>query len=96
MAMPVVAEVQDLFRAVDGGATLALLAKLAMEKACASKLDETRNAIQVRCPCLIWHTKGNDSLRKWSSPPNLAMCPLWHAASPQQSCRFLVPELKKA
>lgn len=62
MAMPVVAEVQDLFRAVDGGATLALLAKLAMEKACASKLDETRNAIQVRCPCLIWRTKGNEQL----------------------------------
>ena len=51
MAMPVVAEVQDLFRAVDGGATLALLAKLAMEKACASKLDETRNAIQVQYFC---------------------------------------------
>ena len=47
MAMPVVTEVQDLFRAVDGGATLALLAKLAMEKACTSKLDDTRSAIQV-------------------------------------------------
>lgn len=48
MAMPVVTEVQDLFRAVDGGAMLSLLAKLAVEKACASKLDDTRNAIQVR------------------------------------------------
>ena len=52
MAMPVVTEVQDLFRAVDGGATLTLLAKLAMEKACTSKLDDTRNAIQV-LPSLV-------------------------------------------
>ena len=45
--MPVVAEVPDLFRAVDGGATLALLAKLAVEKSYTSKLEETRAAIQV-------------------------------------------------
>jgi hypothetical protein len=93
MAMPVVAEVQDLFRAVDGGATLALLAKLAMEKACASKLDETRNAIQVRCSCRIWRTKGNEPSRKWSFAPNLA---LWHAVSPQQACRFLMQDSKTA
>ena len=47
LAMPVVAEVPDMFRAIDGGATLALLAKLAVEKAATSKLEETRHAIQV-------------------------------------------------
>lgn len=45
--MPVVSEVPDIFRAIDGGATLALLAKLAVEKAATSKLEETRHAIQV-------------------------------------------------
>ena len=45
--MPVVSEVPELFRAVDGGATLALLAKLAVEKSYTSKLEETRAAIQV-------------------------------------------------
>ena len=50
--MPVVSEVPELFRALDGGATLALLAKLAVEKSHASKLDETRAAIQVSS--LFW------------------------------------------
>ena len=48
LAMPVVTEVPELFRAVDGGATLSLLAKLAVEKSYTSKLEETRAAIQVR------------------------------------------------
>lgn len=50
LAMPVVAEVPELFRAIDGGATLALLAKLAVEKSTSAKLEETRAAIQVRLP----------------------------------------------
>jgi hypothetical protein len=63
LAMPVVNEVPELFRAVDGGATLALLAKLAVEKSLASKMEETRSAVQVLFPvpvdmllfcCVFW------------------------------------------
>lgn len=48
MAMPVVNEVPQLFRAVDGAATLALLAKLAVEKSMGSKMEDTRHAVKVR------------------------------------------------
>jgi hypothetical protein len=47
LAMPLVTELGDLYRAVDQGATATLLAKLAVEKSYSAKLDETRNAIQV-------------------------------------------------
>ena len=46
LALPVVSDLADLYRAVDGGATAALLAKLAVEKAYGARLDETRAAIQ--------------------------------------------------
>ena len=46
LALPVVQDLADLYRAVDGGATAALLAKLAVEKAYGARLDETRAAIQ--------------------------------------------------
>jgi len=45
LAVPVVPDLADLYRAVDGGATAALLAKLAVEKACGARLEETRAAI---------------------------------------------------
>ena len=46
LALPVVNDLADLYRAVDGGATAAMLAKLAVEKAYGARLDETRAAIQ--------------------------------------------------
>ena len=46
LALPVVPDLADLYRAVDGGATAAMLAKLAVEKAYGARLDETRAAIQ--------------------------------------------------
>lgn len=45
LAVPVVPDLADLYRAVDGGATAALLAKLAVEKAYGARLDETRAAL---------------------------------------------------
>jgi len=45
-AVSVVPDLPDLYRAVDGGAMAALLAKLAVEKAYGARLDETRAAIQ--------------------------------------------------
>ena len=46
LALPIVSDLADLYRSVDGGATAAMLAKLAVEKAYGARLDETRAAIQ--------------------------------------------------
>ncbi|CAL8469171.1 g8712 [Coccomyxa elongata] len=86
MAMPVVTEVQDLFRAVDGGATLALLAKLAMEKASTSKLDDTRSAIQTKLVLALreyrlLHASASRGTtlphNKLIFPPTLRYLPVW-------------------
>ena len=42
---PVVADMADLYRGIDGGACATLLAKLAVEKAYGARLDETRSAL---------------------------------------------------
>ena len=47
LMLPVVADIGELYRTADGGAMATLVAKLAIEKSYQSKLDETRNAIQV-------------------------------------------------
>lgn len=46
--LPVVTDVSELYKTADGGAMATLIAKLAIEKSYASKLEETRNAIQVQ------------------------------------------------
>ena len=46
--LPVVTDLADLYRTADGGAVATLVSKLAMEKTYQAKLDETRNAIQVK------------------------------------------------
>lgn len=46
--LPVVTDVSELYKTADGGAMATLIAKLAIEKSYSSKLEETRNAIQVR------------------------------------------------
>ena len=45
--MAVVEDAPSLFRAADGGATLALLAKLTVETAQQCKMEEARNKLQV-------------------------------------------------
>lgn len=45
--LPVVTDVSELYKTADGGAMATLIAKLAIEKSYSSKLEETRNAIQV-------------------------------------------------
>ena len=50
LAMAVVEDAASLFRAADGGATLALLAKLTVENAQQCKMEEARNKMQVRGP----------------------------------------------
>ena len=47
LAMAVVEDAPSLFRAADGGATLALLAKLTVETAQQCKMEEARNKLQV-------------------------------------------------
>lgn len=46
--LPVVTDVSELYKTADCGAMATLIAKLAIEKSYSSKLEETRNAIQVR------------------------------------------------
>lgn len=48
LALPVVSELGDLYRSADAGCTAALLAKLAVERAMASRLDDVRTAAQQR------------------------------------------------
>lgn len=50
LAMAVVEDAASLFWAADGGATLALLAKLTVENAQQCKMEEARNKMQVRGP----------------------------------------------
>ena len=45
--LPVVNDIGELYNTADGGAMATLIAKLAIEKSYQSKLEETRNAIQV-------------------------------------------------
>ncbi len=47
LAMAVVDDAASLFRAADGGATLALLAKLTVEAANQCKMEEARAKLQV-------------------------------------------------
>lgn len=47
LMLPVVSDIGELYRTADGGAMATLISKLAVEKSYQSKLDETRNAIQV-------------------------------------------------
>ncbi|KAL3141459.1 hypothetical protein ABBQ32_005024 [Trebouxia sp. C0010 RCD-2024] len=45
LAMPVVQDLADMYKAVDGAATINLLAKLAVEKSYHAKLDDTRSSL---------------------------------------------------
>ena len=54
--MAVVEDAPSLFRAADGGATLALLAKLTVETAQQCKMEEARNKLQVH-PCSVCYTR---------------------------------------
>ncbi|XP_047954935.1 protein transport protein Sec24-like At3g07100 isoform X3 [Salvia hispanica] len=47
-AAPVVADLGEMYRLADTGAIISLLSRLAIEKTLSSKLEEARNAIQLR------------------------------------------------
>ena len=54
ISVPVVSELHQLYAAADEGAVATLLAKLAIEKSYAAKLDDTRQVTYVRlAPCDI-------------------------------------------
>lgn len=48
LAMPVVQDLADMYKAVDAAATINLLAKLAVEKSYHAKLDDTRSSLAVQ------------------------------------------------
>ncbi len=50
LAMPVVQDLADMYKAVDAPATVNLLAKLAVEKSYHAKLDDTRSSLAVSIP----------------------------------------------
>ena len=54
LEVPVVQDMADLYRSIDGAASAALLVKLAVEKSYNDKMEETRNALQVRLLCLAF------------------------------------------
>ena len=47
LALPVVQDASELFASVDAGATVSLLAKLAVEKSYSARLEDTRSAVQA-------------------------------------------------
>ena len=47
LAMPVVQDLAEMYKAVDAPATVNLLAKLAVEKSYHAKLDDTRSSLSV-------------------------------------------------
>lgn len=53
LAMPVVQDLADMYKAVDAAATVNLLAKLAVEKSYHAKLDDTRSSLAVG---YLYHT----------------------------------------
>jgi protein transport protein SEC24 len=48
MALPVTNDLSEMYRAADASATLSLLAKIGVERALTSRLDETRRALEGR------------------------------------------------
>lgn len=79
--LPVVNEIGELYNTADGGAMATLIAKLAIEKSYQSKLEETRNAIQV---CFsLW-----SPFPLW--PPETVVMLLCFQWNPSQSGRSLI------
>ena len=75
LAMAVVDDAASLFRAADGAATLALLAKLTVEAAQQCKMEEARNKLQVCAPA----AEQNAIVH---GPPHLCTAPSRHRDKP--------------
>lgn len=84
---PVVGDMGDLYRAIDGGACASLLAKLAIEKSLLDKMEETRSAYQVHnytnmhsltracaCACFCARERVPVQVRAWASEVLSAGC----------------------
>eukprot|EP00877_Chromochloris_zofingiensis_P002473 jgi/Chrzof1/12226/Cz06g26070.t1 len=48
MAIPIVTDLSEMYRAADGGAIATMLAKLGVEKSLTAKLEDTRQALQAK------------------------------------------------
>lgn len=76
MALPIVGDLLDLYKACDAGATVALLAKASVEKSYVSKLDDVRAAAQQKLVAALkeyrlLHTRGG--FGSGPSPNNLLL-----------------------
>ncbi|CAK0784355.1 hypothetical protein CVIRNUC_007559 [Coccomyxa viridis] len=85
LAMAVVDDAASLFRAADGAATLALLAKLTVEAAQQCKMEEARNKLQHKVGLALKEfrllhaasMRGAVPMNKLIFPPALKYLPLW-------------------
>ncbi|KAK9794070.1 hypothetical protein WJX73_006515 [Symbiochloris irregularis] len=84
---PVVADMADLYRGIDGGACATLLAKLAVEKSYSDKMDETRNTFQHKLVLALREYRAVHSAQARGGPavphnglifpPAMRYLPLW-------------------
>ena len=66
--MPVVQDLAEMYKAVDGAATINLLAKLAVEKSYHAKLDDTRSSLAVSSCHLTCNPKSQQYITARAAP----------------------------
>ena len=87
LAVPVVTELQDMFRAADGGATSAMVAKLAVERSLNGRLEEARASAVAKCAAALKEYRllhSGATSRQYGRlcyPEPLAMLPLFTLAA---------------
>eukprot|EP01025_Chloroclados_australasicus_P004026 TRINITY_DN1096_c0_g1_i2.p1 TRINITY_DN1096_c0_g1~~TRINITY_DN1096_c0_g1_i2.p1 ORF type:complete len:1056 (+),score=152.01 TRINITY_DN1096_c0_g1_i2:251-3418(+) len=82
LAVPVVTDLNEMYRLVDGGATAAMMAKLGVEKSYSSKLEECRQAVLQKVMLgfkefRIMHAQHFRAPNQLAFPPNLKYLPAW-------------------
>jgi protein transport protein SEC24 len=87
LAAPVVSELNDMFRAADGGATAAMVAKLAVERSLNGRLEEARSSAVAKCGAALKEYRllhAGAAARAYGRlcyPESLALLPLFTLAA---------------
>ena len=82
MAVPMIGELNELYKGADSGALACMVAKLAVEKSLTSRLDETRQALQARLMAALkefrlLHGASVRTPNRLIFPDTLKYLPLW-------------------
>ncbi|MEW5302407.1 MAG: hypothetical protein WDW36_005198 [Sanguina aurantia] len=82
MAVPVVQELSEMYKAADGAALACLMAKLAVEKSLCARLDETRGSVTTKLVSALkefrlMHASSLRQSNKIIYPDTLKYLPLW-------------------